>query len=329
MGIAWDVTGGDKILLPVGYFTTYATAFGLALPLIYSIPVVMHKVFDPEKMLETIEKERITIPLLVPTMVVKLFEHPKFSKTDFSSLRTGNIGGAAASPDMLLRARSGKKGWGMNAPGICCNYGLTETHGVVATCTVHDPDEKAAYTVGRMVPLVDFRVVDPQTGKDVGIGEEGELLVKGDCVMQEYFKEPEQTSEAIRDGWLHTKDLVTIDKDGYMRVVGRASEMIITGGFNVYPKEIENKIAKHEKVMDVSVFGVPDKVYGEVPAAYIILKPNVAMEKDELMEFCRNEMAKYKIPKYVKFVDDFPVNPGGKVQKFKQAQELIGELNLT
>jgi len=328
MGIAWDVTNEDRILLPLGYFTTFATAVGLVLPLIFSIPVVMHKVFDPEKMLETIEKEKISILLVVPTMVTKLFEHPRFAATDFSFLRTGTIGGAATLPEMLLRARSSKKGWGMNAPQMISVYGMTETHGVTTTCTVYDNDERAAYTVGRMGPLVDFRVVDPVTGKDVEVGEEGELLIKGECVMEGYFNDPEQTSEALIDGWLHTKDLVTFDGDGYMRIVGRASEMIITGGFNVFPKEIEIKIMKHEKVMDVSVFRIPDKIYGEVPAAYIIAKPNALITEDEIIEFCRNNIAKYKVPKYFRFVEDFPVNSSGKIQKFKQMQELIEEIGL-
>ena len=143
-----------------------------------------------------------------------------------------------------------------------------------------------------------------------------------------YYGDPEETADALRNGWFHTKDLVTFDKDGYMKIVGRASEMMIVGGFNVYPKEIENIIMENEKVVDVSVFRITDKTYGEVPAAYIILKSNVSMTVDEIIKYCRDKMAKYKIPKYIKFVDEFPLNPSGKVQKLAQAEELSKELGL-
>ena len=327
-GILLNITENDKLLCSTGYFTTYATAMGMALPVIFGMSVVIHKVFDAQMVLETIEKEKITTLMLVPTMLVKLFEHPKFKTTDLTSLRTGNIGGTAVAPEMLIRARSTKKGWGLNAPDIVSIYGMTETHGTVTLCSTKDSIEKVAYTVGKVIPLIDVRVVNPLTGEDVGFDQEGELLLKGDCVMKEYFKDPEQTKDALRQGWLHTKDLVTFDKDGYMRVVGRSSDMIITGGFNVYPKEIENKIIQHPKVMDVTVFRIPDEIYGEVPAAYIILKSKTSMNENEIIEFCKQNMAKYKIPKYIKFVSDFPVNPGGKVQKFLLIEEVIKELGL-
>ena len=324
----WKISGQDKVLLPVTYLTTYGFEMGLVCPFSWSIPVCMQRVFDPGKMLELIEKEQITILLVVPTMITALFEHPNFAKTDFSSLRTGNIGGTLCPPEMLLRVRSSKKGWGMDCSGMMSLWGMTETHGTGTTCTFDDPDDKAAYTVGRMSPVVEYRVVDPTTGEEKGPGEEGELTVKGDCVFTEYFGEPEQTAEAIRDGWFHTKDLVIVDEDGYFKISGRASDMIIVGGANVYPKEIENKLRDHPKVVDVSVFGVPDEKYGEVPAVHIIRKPNVSIEEAEIIEYCKGRMAKYKLPKYVDFVEEFPVNPGGKVQKFKQSKAMIEKLGL-
>ena len=330
MGEVWDVKETDKVLLPsIGYFTTFTMALGLTFPLIFPLPVVIHKVFDEQKVLETIENEKITILLVVPTMLVKLFEHPRFQETDSFSLRTGCIGGAAGAPDILLRARSKKKGWGMNGHKTLSIYGLTETAGPVTSCTIHDKDNKAAYTVGRICPLVDFKIIDPVTKNDVGVDQVGELLLKGEGVMEDgYYGDPEETADALRNGWFHTKDLVTFDKDGYMKIVGRASEMMIVGGFNVYPKEIENIIMENEKVVDVSVFRITDKTYGEVPAAYIILKSNVSMTVDEIIKYCRDKMAKYKIPKYIKFVDEFPLNPSGKVQKLAQAEELSKELGL-
>ena len=327
-GRIWKISEKDVMLLPLGLFTLFGLSAGIMFCFIFCATLVLEKVFDPGLTLELIQKERVTIVAFVPTMVTALFEHPNFASTDLSSLRTGNIGGTLCPPEMMRRARSTKRGWGLNCPGMTTVYGLTESHGSLASGTLDEPEDKALYTVGRFFPLVEVRIVDPPTGEEKGPGEEGEVIVKGDCVLTEYFREPEQTAEKIRDGWLHTGDLATRDEDGYCRITGRITEMIIIGGFNLYPKEVENKIREHPKVMDVSVFRVPDEKYGEVPAANIMLKPNVSMDEAEIREFCRNNMAKYKVPKYFQFVKEFPLSASGKVQKFKQSAEMIEELGL-
>lgn len=328
LGMVFKMTEKDVVLLPVGLFTIYGLGFSMMTTFIKCATLLMEKVFDPGEMLELIEKERVTVLVTVPTMITMLFEHPNFTKTDFSSLRTGNIGGAYCPPELMRRARSDKKGWGLGCRGMCSCYGMTETHTALAIQTLDDPEDKALYTVGRVCPLIKVRVVDPQTGEDMPVGGEGELLIGGSCVMTEYYKEPQQTADKVENGWLHTGDMVVIDEDGYIRITGRVTDMILIGGFNLYPKEIENVILQHPKVMDVSAFRVPDKVYGEVPAVHIILKPNTSMDEAELVKYCKNNMAGYKVPKYVKFVREFPLNPMGKVQKDKQTRMTVEELRL-
>jgi fatty-acyl-CoA synthase len=229
---------------------------------------------------------------------------------------------------MMRRVRSREKGWGMHCPGMMTVYGLTETHSGISSSTLADPDEKALYTVGRAYPLNEIRIVDPLTGELKKAGEEGELIVKGFSLMSGYYEDPEQTRERIRDGWLHTGDLGVMDEDGYIKITGRATDMIITGGFNVFPKEIENKILEYPDVVSVSVFGVPDRKYGEVPMAHIILKDGSAAGTDEIKAFCKEKMASYKVPRYVEFVKEFPMNAGGKVQKFRQKEMAVKKLGL-
>jgi len=326
---AWNINENDKMLSYIPYFTVYGTVTGLVGPFVFGIPVIIGNVFNPKEFLEYIEKERASILCTVPAMMELLYAHPDFPKTDFSSLKAGNIGGALCPPEMMRRARSNKKGWGMDCPEMSTVYGLTETHSGITTCVLGDPEEKAVHTVGRVYPLNELRIVDPVTGEDKEQGQEGEVIVRGNAIMSGYYDDPEQTAEKIRDGWLYTGDLGVLDKDGYLTITGRATDMIITGAFNVYPKEIENKILEHPKVMSVSAFAVPDKKYGEVPMVAVILKPGENMSTDDLISFCKEKMGSYKVPRYVEFVNEFPINPGGKVQKFKQKEWAIAKLGLS
>jgi fatty-acyl-CoA synthase len=326
--ILLEVNEKDKTLSYIPYFTVYGIQTGLVAPFIFRAPVVVGNIFDPGEFLQLIEDEKITMLSTVPAMIEALFEHPKFSTTDFTTLKTGNIGGALCPPEMMRRARSKKKGWGMHCPGMTTTYGLTETHSGISAISLNDPDEKSLHTVGRLYPLNEMKVVDPVTGEAKKAGEEGELIVRGYSIMSGYFEDPKQTQEKIRDGWLHTGDLGIVDEDGYIKITGRATDMIITGGFNVYPKEIENKILEHPAVLSVSAFGVPDKKYGEVPMVHIILKAGRAIEPDEIRAFCKEKMGSYKVPKYIEFVNEFPINPGGKIQKFKQKDMAIKKLGL-
>jgi len=323
-----EVNENDKILSYIPYFTVYGMITALVAPFILKVPVVVGNIFDAGEFLSYIETEKITIIATVPAMIESILEHPNYSNTDFTSLKAGNIGGALCPPDMMRRVRSKKKGWGMHCPGIATVYGLTETHSGISSVTLDDSDEKAMYTVGRIYPLNKIKVIDPVTGEIKKEGEEGELLIKGYSLMSGYYDDPEQSEEKIRDGWLHTGDLGIVDKDGYIKITGRATEMIITGAFNVFPKEIENKILEYPGVISVSVFGVPDKKYGEVPMAHIILKNGATVNPDDVKAFCKEKMAAYKVPKYIEFVKEFPMNPGGKVQKFKQQEMAAIKLGL-
>ena len=328
VGKLWNVEESDKILSYIPFFTVYGTVINLLGPFVYNIPMVVGKIFDPGDFLQYIEKEKITILATVPSMIESLYLYPKFVQTDFTNLKTGNIGGALCPPEMMRRARSPKKSWGMNCRGMMTQYGVTEYHAGITSQTLDDPEDKCLHTVGRVFPLTEIKIVDPMTGVSKKPGEEGEIIVKGHGVMSGYFEDPDQTAEKIKGGWLHTGDLAVIDEDGYIKITGRATDMIITGAFNVFPKEIENKILEHPKVMSVSAFGVPDKKYGEVPMAHIILKPEITLEAGEIIAFCKDKMASYKVPKYVEFVKEFPINPGGKVQKFKQKEMAIERLGL-
>lgn len=326
--VLWEIDRSDKVLSYIPYFTVYGVITALVGPFTNGTPVVVGNVFDPGEFLRFIEDEKVSILATVPAMIEALFQHPNFPSTDFSSLRTGNIGGSLCPPEMMRRVRSPEKGWGMDCPGMMTVYGLTETHSGITAFTLNDPEEQSLHTVGRAYPLNELKAVDTLTGEEKAPGEEGEIIVRGHALMAGYFEDTQQTGERIKNGWLHTGDLGFIDEGGYLTITGRATDMIITGGFNVFPKEIENKILEHPRVISSSVVGVPDRKYGEVPMAYIILEAGESVATDEIIAFCKGKMASYKVPRYVAFVKAFPMNAGGKVQKFKQKEMAIAELGL-
>jgi acyl-CoA synthetase (AMP-forming)/AMP-acid ligase II len=259
--------------------------------------------------METVEKERITATLLVPSQLNELVSHPKFDAARLRSLRKMGYAGAPMSRALFERIRTA-------LPGVefTENYGQTETGPMVVRCPWH-PDDKLA-TVGRIAFNVEVDVLNAD-GSKLPPGEIGEIVTRGDHLFSSYYDEPEQTAACFRgeEGWLWTGDLGYIDEDGYVSLVDRSKDMLISGGENVYPAEIENALYKHEQVAECAVFGIPDDHWGEVPAAHVVLKPNSTVSEDELVEFCKKFVARHKRPRVVKFVDGLPRTPVGKIQK--------------
>ena len=281
-------------------------------------------VFDAEATLETIEREHCTGLHGVPTMFIAELHHPEFDKFNLSSLRAGFMGGSPCPIEVMKHVEAR-----MGMPDFVIGYGMTETSPVSTMTTVDDPLEKRVSTVGRPFPHVECKIVEPATGKVVPRGTPGELLVRGYHVMLGYWNDPRATSEAIDAArWMHTGDLATMDADGYVNIVGRSKDMIIRGGENVYPREIEEFLYAHPKVQDVQVVGVPDETYGEEILAWVVLKPGEDATIDQLREYCAGQIAHYKIPRYWKFVDSFPMTVTCKVQKFRLREIAIAELGL-
>jgi fatty-acyl-CoA synthase len=282
------------------------------------------EIFDPLKVLQTIEKEKCTAVHGVPTMFIAELEHPEFSKFDLSSLRSGIMAGSPCPIEVMKRVIRD-----MNASEITIAYGQTESSPVITQTRTDDPIELKVATVGRALPDVEVKIIDIETGAALPPGKQGELCTRGYLVMKGYYKMPEETAKAIdKDNWLHTGDLAVMDENGYCKITGRIKNMIIRGGENIYPREIEEFLYTHPKVSDIQVYGVPDRKYGEQVMAAIVLKKGVEMTEEEVREFCKDKIANYKIPKYVKFVDSYPMTASGKIQKFKLREMAIRELQL-
>jgi fatty-acyl-CoA synthase len=271
-----------------------------------------------------VEAERCTSLYGVPTMFIAELDHPDFDRFDYSTLRTGIMAGSPCPVEVMRKVIERMH---MDEVTIC--YGMTETAPVSTQTTADDPLERRVSTVGRVHPHVEIKIVDPIDNKVVGRGEPGELLTRGYSVMLGYWNDPERTAEAIdRAGWMHTGDLATMDDKGYVNIVGRSKDMIIRGGENVYPREIEEFLYTHPDVADVAVIGVPDEKYGEEIMAWVQLREGADSSGDDLKDFCKGKIAHYKVPRYVKLVDEFPMTITGKVQKFKMRDQAIEELGL-
>ena len=273
--------------------------------------------------LQAVSEERCTALHGVPTMFIAELDHPRFAEFDLSRLRTGIMAGSPCPIETMKRVIAE-----MHLSEITIAYGMTETSPVSFQSSTTDPLERRVSTVGRIQPMLEAKVVDAE-GQVVPVGEKGELLVRGYSVMQGYWGDEERTREAVRDGWMHTGDLATIDAEGYCNIVGRAKDMLIRGGENVYPREIEEFLFRRPKVQSVQVFGVPDPKYGEELCAWIVTKPGQTLTDEEVRAFCKGQIAHYKIPRYIKFVDAFPMTVTGKIQKFKIREAMKEELGLT
>jgi fatty-acyl-CoA synthase len=280
--------------------------------------------FEPLAVLQTVQEERCTALYGVPTMFIAELEHPDFASFDLSSLRTGVMAGSPCPVEVMKKVISLMH---MSDVEIC--YGMTETSPVSTQTRMDSPLDKRVGTVGLIGPHLEIKIVDPATGQVVPVGATGELCTRGYSVMLGYWNNPQATSNAIDSArWMHTGDLATMDREGYLNIVGRIKDMIIRGGENVYPREIEEFLYTHPSISDVQVIGVPDKKYGEEIMAWIKLKPGEQATTEELREFCKGQIAHYKIPRYIKFVDAFPMTVTGKIQKYQMRQQSTAELGL-
>lgn len=318
-------TAEDRYLVPVPYFHIFGSMGGVAANCLVGSTQVAMDVFDPAEAMRLIEAEHVTIFSGVPTMFITILGHPAFGRYDLRSLRAGSIGAAPVPVETMKRILDPERGLGMDALVV---YGLTEATGGTHWTRPGDVLEKRVSTVGLCTPEIEDRVVDPATGRELPPGEEGELCLKGPTLMLGYYKMPQATAEKIRDGWLHTGDMAVKDAEGYVRITGRLTDMIIVGGFNTYPAEIENFYLRHPKILDISVVGVPDPITGEAVMAFVIPKEGEELTGDEVTEFARGRIANFKVPKYVEIVDRFPLTGSGKVQKFKQKASAVEKYGL-
>jgi len=271
---------------------------------------VLPPAFDPEIMLHLFEKERGTVMLCVPTMLIRMLEHPSIEHRDLSSWRLVTLGGAPVPPELVRRAEA----IGIN---VAIGFGQTEASPYLTHTLPNDPNPEWAMTVGRPMAQTELKIVDPATGEIVPVGSIGEICARGYSVMKDYFENPSATRDAIDpDGWLHTGDLGSLDERGYCRVQGRRKDMVIRGGENVYPREIEDVLHAHPSVVEASIVGVPDPNWGEVLVAFVQAKAGADVDEKQLMEFCKLRLASFKVPRIWRFVDKFPQTASGKIQKF-------------
>jgi fatty-acyl-CoA synthase len=279
--------------------------------------------FDPLATLQTVTEERCTGLHGVPTMFIAQLEHPEFARFDLSSLRTGIMAGAPCPIEVMRRCVAQ-----MHLSEITTAYGMTETSPVSTQTTTDDPVARRTSTVGRAHPHVEVKIVDTE-GRIVPRGTSGELCTRGYSVMRGYWDDPERSAQTIDAArWMHTGDLATMDAEGYVNIVGRIKDVVIRGGENVYPREIEEFLYRHPKIQDVQVFGVPDTRFGEELCAWIKLRADQTLTADEVREFCRDQIAHYKVPRLIRFVDEFPMTVTGKMQKFIMRERMMTELGV-
>ena len=313
VGDVMGLTDKDSLLIHVPLFHCFGCVMSTLNSVYHASAMVLLESFDSVKSLQTIAAERCTAVNGVPTMFVAMLNHPDFDKYDTSSLRTGIMAGALCPEDTMNQVRTK-----MHCPEVVIAFGQTESAPVMTMTRRDDPVNLRVKTVGRLLPDVEGKIIDPETGKETPVNVQGEIVTRSACVMRGYYKMPEETSGTIdKDGWLHTGDLGEVDQSGYFKVTGRIKDMIIRGGENIYPRELENFLYGHPKVMDVQVVGIPDKKYGEQVLAAIQLKNGLKATPEEFIEFCRGKIARHKIPRYWEFVESYPMTASGKIQKFK------------
>jgi len=312
----------DRLCIPVPMYHCFGMVLGTLLCVTHGSTMVFPaEWFDPLAVLQTIEEEKCTALHGVPTMFIAELDHPDFANYDKSSLRTGIMAGAPCPVELMKRVIND-----LHVPEITIGYGMTETGPLSFQTSVDDPIDRRVSTVGRVLPHTEVKIVD-QNGLVVPVDTPGELLTRGYCVMLKYWNDPERTAEAIDEArWIASGDIATLDSEGYCRIVGRTKDMVIRGGENIYPREIEEFLYTHPKVDEVEVFGVPDPRWGEEVCAWIKLHPGEQSSSEEIRAFCKDRIAHYKIPRYVKFVDEFPMTVTGKVQKFVMREQMAKEL---
>lgn len=324
IGEAMDLSEEDRLCIPVPLYHCFGMVLGnLAILTHGGCIVYPNDGFEPLSVLEAVQNEKCTALHGVPTMFIAELDHPDFDKYDLSTLRTGIMAGSSCPIEVMRRVIDE-----MHMSEVTIAYGMTETSPVSCQTNKHTPLEKQVSTVGLVQPNLEVKIVDTETGEVVPVGETGELLTKGYSVMKGYWGSRFKTKQSIQDGWMHTGDLATMDEEGYIKVVGRSKDMVIRGGENIYPVEIENYLYRHPKISDVQIVGVPDKKYGEVLAAWIIPRKGVELTEDEVKQFCKDNIAHYKVPQYYRFVTEYPMTITGKIQKYKITEMMIEELGL-
>ena len=324
IGDCMDLSTADKMMIQVPMFHCFGMVLAMTAAMTHGTTMCPIPAFSPKKGLDCINREQITCFHGVPTMFIAMLGHPDFPNTDFSHMRTGIMAGSPC-PIKVMQEVVEK----MHMPEIVITYGQTEASPGCTMSKTTDSIEARVNTVGAAMFGVECKIVDPETGEDLPDNVDGEFVARGYNIMKGYYKMPEATAVAIdKDGWLHTGDLARRDENGYYKITGRIKDMIIRGGENIYPKEIEDFIYTHPKVQDVQVIGVPDKQYGEEIMACIILKPGETATVEEIREFVATHMAKHKTPRYVAFVDSFPMNAAGKILKYKMREQAVEMLNL-
>ncbi len=322
---AMALTETDRLCIPVPFYHCFGMVMGtLGCVTKGAVMIVPGEGFDPESTLRTLEEERCTAVYGVPTMFVAMLEHSGFDAFDPSHLRTGIMAGSPCPIEVMKKVQKD-----MNMSEVTIAYGMTETSPVSFQSSVDTPLDKRVSSVGRVQPHLEVRIVD-ETGDIVPVGEQGELQTRGYSVMQGYWDDPEKTAEAIdAEGWMHTGDLARFDAEGYCNITGRVKDMIIRGGENISPREIEEFLYTHPGISQVQVFGVPDKKFGEIVATWIVPKPGADLTEDEVRGFCRKSVAHYKVPELVRFRSELPMTVTGKPQKFLMRDAMIEELGLT
>ena len=324
IGECMELGPEDRVCIPVPFFHCFGCVLGTLNTVTHEGTMVPVEQFDAEEVLRAVHKERCTALLGVPTMFIAELEHENYGEYDTSSLRTGIMAGSPCPEEVMKQVVND-----MGADEITIAYGQTESSPVITQTRTDDPIERRVSTVGRKLPDVEVKLVDVDTGEEIGIGEQGDLCTRGYHVMKGYYKMPDKTAEVIdEDGWLHTGDLAVMDEDGYFQITGRADDMIIRGGENIYPREIEEFLYTHPEISDVQVYGVPDEKYGERVAAAIIKKKDASLTEEDVKEYCRENIAHYKVPEYVDFVEEYPMTASGKIQKYKLREAAVKRYEL-
>ncbi len=324
VGQAMNFTERDRLCIPVPLYHCFGMVMGSLTCVTHGACMVFPgEGFEPAQTLQAVSDEKCTALHGVPTMFIAELDLPDFASYDLTTLRTGIMAGASCPIEVMKRVFSE-----MNMTEVTIAYGMTETSPVSFQSSTGDPIEKRVSTVGRIHPHVEVKIID-ENGRTTERGQKGELCTRGYSVMKGYWADEARTAETIdRDGWMHTGDLATLDRDGYCNIVGRVKDMVIRGGENIYPREVEEYFHGHPKIQDAQVFGLPDEKFGEELCIWICLKSGEQATEDEMRAFCKGQIAHYKIPRYIRFVSEFPMTVTGKIQKFKMREQMIGELNL-
>ncbi len=323
VGERMKITQNDKVIIPVPLYHCFGMVIGNLGCVTHGAAMIYpSEMFDADKILQAVHKYKATVLHGVPTMFIAELNHPDFNKFDLTSLRTGIMAGAPCPIEIMKQVKTK-----MHISGIQIAYGMTETSPVSTQTKPGTPIEKQVATVGQVHPHLEIKIIDPLSGEIIPIGQKGELCTRGYSIMKKYWDDPGKTNEAIdTNGWMHSGDIAVMDKDFFIKITGRIKDMIIRGGENIYPREIEEFLFTHPKISDVQVIGVPDDKYGEEIMAWIKLKDDLEATKEEIINFCKGKIAHFKIPRYIKFVSDFPMTVTGKIRKVEMREISIREL---